>query len=207
MSTDPYHLSTLCPVPNTPSIRRLPAVITRADASRLGISKRQLYAWRDEGVITPLGRGLFLKTGTSGDVDLIEIAVRAPGATLCLASALARHGLSDEIPDAVHVAIERGRRPPRTQAPVVWHQFDERTFAVGREELRVISGLTLGIYGPLRTIIDTFRLRHREGQDVAIEALRRWLRKRGSQPSDLLTMLRHFPVTETPIRSALEILL
>ncbi len=194
-------------MPSAPSLRRLPAVITRADATRLGVSKRQLYAWRDEGAITPLGRGLFLKAGTPGDPDLIEVAVRAPGATLCLASALARHGLSDEIPDEIHVAIERGRRPPRTQTPVTWHQFDATTFAVGREEFRVINRLTLGIYGPIRTIIDTFRLRHREGQDVAIEALRRWLRKRGSQPSDLLAMLRHFPVAETPIRAALEVLL
>jgi hypothetical protein len=158
-------------------------------------------------VIIPLGGGLFLKASISGDPDLIEVAARAPGATLCLASALARHDLSDEIPDSIHVAIERGRRPPRTRAPVIWHHFDDATFSVGREELRVVDDLTLGIYGPIRTIIDSFRLRHREGQDVAIEALRRWLRRRGSQPSDLLAMLRRFPVAEKSIRAALEVLL
>jgi predicted transcriptional regulator of viral defense system len=190
-----------------PSTRPLPAVFTRADTSRLGISKRQLYAWRDEGVILPLGGGLFLKAGTSGDPDLIEVAARTPGAALCLTSALARHDLSDEIPEAVHVAIERGRRPPRTTAPVIWHHFDEATFAVGRQKFRVIDDRALGIYSPIRTIIDSFRLRHLGGQDVAIEALRRWLRQRGSQPSDLLAMVRHFPAAEKSIRAALEILL
>ena len=127
---------------------------------------------RDEGVIIPLGSGLFLKAGISGDPDLIEVAARAPGATLCLASALARHDLSDEIPDSIHVAIPRGRRPPRTRAPAVWHHFDEATFSVGREEFRVVGDLTLGIYGPIRTIIDSFRLRHREGQDVDTSSAR-----------------------------------
>ncbi|MDA0935228.1 MAG: hypothetical protein O3C51_17430 [Planctomycetota bacterium] len=187
--------------------RKLPAVITRNETSRLGISKRQLYAWRDEGVIQPLGGGLFLRADTESDPDLIEIAARAPGATLCLATALARHDLSDEIPDTIHVAIERGRRPPRTRAPVTWHHFDGPTFDTGREKFRVIDELTLGVQGPVRTIIDSFRLRHREGRDIAIEALRRWLRRRGSQPAALLAMVRDFPAAEKSIRATLEVLL
>ena len=63
------------------------------------------------------------------------------------------------------------------------------------------------MYGPIRSIVDTFRLRHIEGQDTAIEALRRWLGRRGNQPTDLLEMARRFPTTEKAIRAALEILL
>lgn len=192
---------------STPGPRQLPAVLTRADTARLGISKRQLYAWRDEGVITALGGGLFRRADAPGDPDLLEVAARAPGATLCLASALARHDLSDEIPDAIHAAIERGRRPPRTCAPVVWHHFDRATFAIGRDEERIVGDLTIGVYGPIRTVIDSFRLRHHEGHDVAIEALRRWLRRRRSQPAELLSMLRDFPVAEKSIRAVLEVLL
>jgi hypothetical protein len=36
-------------------------------------------------------------------------------------------------------------------------------------------GTAIGIYGPERRIIDAFRLRHREGTDLASGALRRWL--------------------------------
>lgn len=87
-------------------------------------------------MIIPLGGGLFLEAGVSGAPDPIEVVARAPGATLRLASALARHDLGDE----------------------------------------VVDDWTLGVHGPVRTIIDTFRLRHREGRDVAIEALRGWVR-------------------------------
>lgn len=191
----------------TPTLDRLPKVFTHADRIALGVSNRRLYAWRDEGLIEPLGRGLFMLAGTEGDPDLIEIAVRAPEATLCLASALARHGLTDQIPESIHVAIERRRRPPRTAAPVTWHRFDEGTFGIDREEFEAADGFTLGVYGPTRSVIDTFRIRHIEGQDVAIEALRRWLKRRGNQPSALLAMVRDFPSAEKSIRSALEILL
>lgn len=194
-------------MPRNATLDQLPVVFTHADAHRRGVSTRQVYSWRDDGLIEPLGRGLFLQAGTKGDPDLIEIAARAPGATLCLGSALARHGLSDEIPDSIHAAIPRSRRPPATAAPVTWHRFDEATIHIDREEFEVADGYTLGVYGPTRSVIDTFRLRHIEGQEIAIEALRRWLRRGGNQPSKLLAMLRHFPTAEKAVRAALEVLL
>lgn len=91
--------------------------------------------------------------------------------------------------------------------PVRWHRFDHDTFDIGRELLDV-GELRLGIYDAERTICDTFRLRHLEGAEQAIEALKRWLRRRGAQPSALLATAHQFgPRAEKPIREALEILL
>lgn len=194
-------------MPQDSTLTRLPRIFTRADACRAGVSKRRLYDWRDSGLIEALGRGLFMRAGTRGDPDLIEIAARAPGATLCLTSALARHGLTDHIPETIHVAIERSKRPPRTAAPVTWHRFDAATFEIDRDEFVVAEGHRLGVYGPTRSIVDTFRLRHLEGHDTAVEALRRWLGRRGNHPSALLAVARHFPTSEKAIRGALEILL
>lgn len=194
-------------MPPEANLDRLPPVFTRADADRAGIATRQLYGWRDAGDIEPLGRGLFLKAGTEGDPDLIEIAARAPDATICLRSALARHGLTDEVPRMIHVALERHRRPPATAAPVTWHRFDAATFEIGRQQIEVGGGLQIGIYSAARTIVDAFRLRHHEGQDTAVEALRRWLRIRGNQPAKLLTIAREFPASERALRGALEIVL
>ncbi len=194
-------------MPVDPYLATLPSVFTSAEAHGSGVSKRQLYSWRDQGLIESLSQGLFMQAGTEGDPDLIEIAARAPSATLCLTSALARHGLTDQIPESIHVAIERSRRPPRTTAPVTWHRFEEASINIDRQEFQVAEGYKLGVYGPMRSIIDTFRLRHLEGHDAAIEALRRWLKHRGNQPSNLLAMVRHFPTAEKSIRTALEVLL
>jgi hypothetical protein len=185
----------------------LPAIFTHAEARARGISDRVLYRWRDHAQIDQLARGIFARPHIEADTDLIEIAIRAPEATLCLTTALAHHDLVDDILPAIDVALPRQRRSPKTAAPVTWHRFDAETFTLGRDELLVYGDLVIGIYSPMRSIIDAFRLRHLYGQDQAIEALRRWLREAGNHPSDLLALARHFPTAEPPIRHVLEVLL
>jgi hypothetical protein len=64
------------------------------------------------------------------------------------------------------------------------------TFDIGRE---LIDGHDdLYCYSPERSIIDAFRLAHREGSDTAITALRRWLRGRGNYPAKLLGLAEAF---------------
>ena len=101
----------------------------------------------------------------------------------------------------------RSRRSPRTAASVTWHRFDEDTFVIGRDQLRVYGELTVGIYNAARSIVDAFRLRHLYGEDQAVEAVRRWLAGRGNQPAELLDVARHFPTAEPPLRRVLQVLL
>jgi predicted transcriptional regulator of viral defense system len=190
------------------ALRALPATFSYSQALGAGISERQLYRLRDRGAIESIGRGLYRRHDADvADVDLIEIARRAPSATLCLTTALARHGLTDEIPSRIDVALPRGRHRPATSAPVAWHWFDRATFEIGRTKLPLDPETSIRLYSPERSIIDAFRLRHREGPEPAYTALRRWLRRRGASPTDLLTMARRFPNAERALREALEILL
>lgn len=189
-------------------LRDLPSTFTYSQAMAAGISRWQLYRLRDQGSIEVVGRGLYRRhNAEAADLDLIEVARRAPLATLCLATALARHGLTDEIPSRIDVALPRGQHRPVTTAPVAWHWFDPVTFQVGRTTLPLDSETSIGLYNAERSIIDAVRLRHREGPDLAFAALRRWLRQRNASPSKLLVMARHFPKVERPLREALEILL
>ena len=187
----------------------LPATFSYTEARAGGLSDRRLYALRDAGLIEQLGRGLFQRADAVGhaDPDLLEIAHRAPRATLCLTTALARHGLTDAIPASIDVALPRGHRHPRTQAPVTWHTFAPDTFAIGRGDLTLTASMAIGLYDQERCIIDAFRLRHLGGTETAVEALRRWLRRPGTQPTTLLAMARAFPKAEPALRSTLEILL
>ena len=170
------------------------------------ISERQLRRLIEDGQITALARGLYRKSDWHGDDDLIEIASKAPRATLCLRSALARHDLIDDIPAAIDIAIPRGAWTPETTIAVRWRHFDRATFEIGRELLDIGAARSIGIYSAERSIIDAFRMRHIEGADMANEALKRWLRK-GGQPSTLLQIAKSFPRALTPLRQTLEILL
>jgi hypothetical protein len=61
-------------------------------------------------------------------------------------------------------------------------------------------------YDAPRSVVDAFRLRHAVGAEVAVEALRRWLRV-GGQPAQLLRYAREFHNVERPIVGALQVLL
>ncbi|MCP4965051.1 MAG: hypothetical protein GY926_07430 [bacterium] len=185
----------------------LPDIFTHADASARGISDRRLAEMCSTGDINRLARGIYLKPEIDIDYDLAEIALRAPRATLCLTTALARHGLTDDIPSSINVALPREQRHPRTAVPVTWHRFDSETFDIGRAEHALSDEVSIGIYDPMRSIIDAYRLRHLYGIDQAHTALKRWLPHRGNQPSALLKMARHFPKAEPTLRTALETLL
>lgn len=182
-------------------------IFTHADATALGISDRRLAAMCRSGELDRLARGIYLKPHVDVDHNLAEIAIRSPKATLCLTTALAHHDLTDDIPPSINVALPRQQRSPRTAAPVTWHRFDNATFGIGQTRIALTNELSIGLYDPTRTIIDTYRLRHLYGSDQAHGALKRWLRQSGNQPATLLTMAKQFPKAEQPIRTALEILL
>jgi hypothetical protein len=166
-----------------------------------------LYRFRDAGLVEVIGRGLYRRPDAHPvDVGLLEIARRAPRATLCLTSALARHGLTDEIPTTIDVALPRGQHRPALSTPVSWHLFDPGTFDVGRSELPLEAQTSIGFYGPERSIIDAVRLRHLEGPELGFTGLKRWLRRRSSSPSELLSMAHQFPQAERALREALEII-
>ena len=183
----------------------LPAYFRYADACRL-VPERRLRALVGAGLIVQIGHGTYRKASVDADDDLADIALKSSSATICLGSALARHDLSDENPAVIDIAVPRQSWTPITRAPVVWHQFDRATFDVGRVNLEITPGLVIGLYTPERSIIDTYRLAHLEGSEVAHQALRRWLR-RGGEPSSLLRMAASFPRALPALRRALEVLL
>ena len=186
----------------------LPSVFSYTKARAAGISAERLYSYRDRGFVQQIGRGLYQwADAVQGDPDLLEIAHRAPGGALCLISSLAHHELTDIIPARIDVAIPRGRRIPILRSPVDFHVFARETFDLGREKLDIGGGDSVGLYSAERSLIDVIRLRHREGSDVAWEALRRWLRRRGSKPASLIKMAKHFHGAERSVLSALEVVL
>ncbi|WP_244857519.1 type IV toxin-antitoxin system AbiEi family antitoxin domain-containing protein [Agromyces archimandritae] len=187
----------------------LPAAFTLDAARRSGVRKDQVYGMLDRGEIERIGRGVFIRSDVV-DPAFISLAAASaihPASTLCLTSALVHHDLSDAIPFASDIALPRGVRHPAGFEHVVWHSFDDATFALGREFIDAGGGVRVAVYSAERAIVDTFRLMHREGDDVAHEALRRWLRRRGSSPSKLLKIAAAFPKALPKLRVALAVLL
>ena len=187
----------------------LASAFTLENAREAGLRKDQIYALLEQGEIERVGRGVYVRP------DVIEPALMLIAAattvridaTLCLTSALVRHDLSDAIPFGSDIALPRGTRHPAGLMNVSWHSFDPTTFQIGRGHVEAGGGFTVSIYSAERTIVDCFRLMHQEGSDVAHEALRRWLRRRGNTPAALMKVAASFPKAQPRIRQALEVLL
>ncbi len=187
----------------------LPGAFTLAQARAAGLSKKHVYALLERGQLELVSRGVYRRVDSApgSGHELVEIALRVPEATLCLETALARHGLSDALTTAPDLALRRGTRPPTASSPVRWHFFQPETFELGRELIELDEGIAIGLYSAERSIVDAFRLRGREGRDVANEALRRWIRRRGSEPGKLVALAEQLPRASTALRQALEVLL
>lgn len=188
----------------------LPDLLSYGDLDRYGVTRHRFDRLIDAGEYERIAAGLFLRSGVTDDTTAawMAIATKKPEATICLLSALAVHNLTDEIPTRSDIAIPRGTQSLKIRyAPIGWHRFDAATFEVGRTEHALSGGLSIGLYSPERTIIDIFRLRHEWGSDLAVGALKRWLRERGNSPAMLLTLAERFPKARPGLQSTLEVLL
>jgi len=186
----------------------LPLVFRFSEVLASGVPEGRLRRWVAAGLVERLGPGTYRRAGAEFvDRDRAEVALRAPEATICLVSALVEHDLVDDNPGWLDVAVPRGQWRPSVASPVRWHSFAVDTFEVGRDLVPVGGGVTIGLYEPRRCLIDVFRLRHEVGPEVGVEALRRWLRRPGSQPGQLLDMARAFPRAVPSLTAALQVLL
>lgn len=162
-------------------LRSVGPIFRSGEAIDAGLSWRDLYALRDTGEILELSRGLYQLRDSAGvdNIDFIAVCTRAPASMICLNSALAYWDLSDEIPSAVHVAVPKGaHRPIVDYPPTEVHVFSAGSFDVGRIEVGHRVRERFAITSRERSVVDAFRLRHLVGDELANEAIRRYLRSR-----------------------------
>jgi predicted transcriptional regulator of viral defense system len=181
--------------------------IAAHEADSLGMSRSSLWRAARAGRYDRLARGLYLPADApAADWDWLEATSRRPDATICLTSALAHHDLTDDIPDALDIAIPRGSRKPTTSSAIRWHLFDRATFRLGRGTITIPgTHQEIGIYSPERCIADAFRLRGELGYELGRDALREWLR-RGGKPASLISIAEHLPRAKKPLLDALAVL-
>jgi predicted transcriptional regulator of viral defense system len=172
--------------------RQQGGLLRTMSAIRLGISPRVLYGMRDEGIVEPLERGLHRLASLPplGNPDLITVAVKAPGAVLCLVSALAFHEMTTQIPHEVYVALPRGAESPRIQYPplrIFW--FKGEAYSEGIE-IHQLDKVTVRVYSPEKTLADCFKYRNKIGLDTVLEGLRFFSQRRRRDLSTLVKFAR-----------------
>ncbi|MBC8492374.1 MAG: type IV toxin-antitoxin system AbiEi family antitoxin domain-containing protein [Chloroflexi bacterium] len=179
-----------------------------AEALRLGIHPRTLYALRDSGALQQLSRGLYRLADLPplSNPDLVLVARKVPQAVICLISALAFHELTIQVPHAVDVALRSGSaRPTLDYPPLRTFWFSGPAWSEG-VEIHQIDDTPVRIYGPEKSVADSFKYRRKIGPDVALEALKLYRQHREFDVGKLLHFARICRV-EKVMRPYLEALL
>lgn len=179
-----------------------------AEALRLGIHPRTLYAMRDTGVLERLSRGLYrlAEFPPLSNPDLVTVALNIPQAVICLVSALAFHELTTQVPHAVDLALPRGAERPRLDYPplrIFW--FSGPAWSEG-VEIHQVDDVPVRIYSLEKSVADVFKYRRKIGLDVALEALKQYRQHRDFDVSRLLHYARICRV-ENVIKPYMEALL
>lgn len=158
------------------------------DVTELGIARAVLSRLTEAGRLVRVERGLYTLPDAepTSHHSLALVAKQVPQAIVCLLSALAVHELTDQNPFEVWIALpQKAWAPKMDYPPIRLVRFSGRLLDVGVEE-RAIESVPVKITSPARTVVDCFRFRRRYGQDVAVEALRDYLRKRAGSVDDLV---------------------
>ena len=158
-----------------------------SELTAVGITAATVSRLERDGVLVRLARGLYQMADASMDVNhtLAETSKLVPKGVVCLTSALAFHGLTDQIPPKVWIAIgPKEWRPKFEYPPVRFARFSGPRLLLGVES-HIIDGVSVPIFGVAKTVADLFRYRQTIGVNVALEGLREALRQKKASPSEI----------------------
>jgi predicted transcriptional regulator of viral defense system len=158
-----------------------------AEFSEAGITATTVGRMERAGEVVRLARGLYQLPDAALDAQqsLAEAARLVPKGVICLASALAFHGLTDQMPPKVWIAIGRKDwRPRLTYPPIRIARFSDELLRRSAERKK-IAGTTVPVFGVAKTVADLFRYRRTVGDELAIEGLRQALRQSRATPAEI----------------------
>lgn len=160
------------------AVKRLQIARPR-DLDSLGIRRESLRPLLKRGALIRVSRGLYTvpNAEASSHRSLAEVTKIVPHGIVCLLSALRYHGLTTQAPSEVWLAIDvHGWKPRNTPFPVriVYSSGPALTEGI---EIHKVDGVPVRIYSAAKTVVDCFKYRSKIGSEVAVEALKDYLKR------------------------------
>ena len=155
-------------------------ILRWSTATSLGINAKTLSDMVEAGLLVREARGLYRLADMEppSHQDMVYVCQRVPDAVICLISALSFYELTTQIPFSVYIALPRAEKRvrPKIDYPpinVVW--LTEKPYRAGIEN-KTVDGFNIRIYSREKTVADCFKFRNKIGTDVAVEALKEYVR-------------------------------
>jgi len=154
-------------------------ILRATEAIRLGIPEHIVYEMVEKGELVREARGIYrlAESEMPSNPDLVQVSLLVPKAVICLISALYFYELTTQIPHSIYVAVPQNTPRPRVKYPplkVFWVTKSLHSVGV---DVHVLDGVKVKIYNREKTVTDCFKFRNRVGEDVALEALKDYIRQ------------------------------
>jgi len=183
-------------------------ILRRSEIVKFEIPSYLIYEMLAEGLLIREERGLYrlAENDYLSNPDLVKISLLIPKAIICLTSALYFYDLTTQIPRSIFIALPRAVRKPRIAYPPIDVSYISPKIYSEGIEIQIIDGVEVKIYNPEKTIADCFKFSKKVGQEVAIEALKDYMKKPHPNIEKLITYAKINRV-EKKIRPYLETLI
>ena len=165
-------------------------ILRASTAINLGVPQHIIYKMVETGELIREAQGIYRLSDVemSGNPDLVNISLRVPKAVFCLISALYFYELTTQIPHSVYFALPRDVKTPKISHPPIWaFHYSLESYQAGIIE-HDLDGVKVKIYDREKTIADCFKFRQAVGMDIAIEAIKDYIR----QPKMDVSLLLHY---------------
>lgn len=162
-------------------------IVRAYELRKVGIAGQTIKRAVNDGEIIRISRGLYQRADTDVDSQqaLAEAAKLVPKGVIAMVSALAFHGLTDQMPRKIWVAINtKDWAPAPAYPPIRIVEFRDKYMQHGIEYHR-ISGVDVPIFSVQKTLADIFRNSKLVDRSIAVEGLRAALEQRKATPSTI----------------------
>jgi predicted transcriptional regulator of viral defense system len=152
-------------------------IIRVKEVESLNISRQYLYRLVRRGILEKVNRGMYkIKNRKFPDDEMLLILTKKiNNFTICLLSALQYYNMTTQNPSQIWVAVKNNYRIPKINIPIKINRFSGKSLTSGRKKVKV-GNMEYFIYNSAKTVCDCFKFRNKIGLDIAIEALKAYIK-------------------------------
>ncbi len=181
--------------------------ITTSELKDLGYSYYKIGKLEEQGILSRVNRSTYENLTYTGDEnDFFSAEAFVPNGVICLMSAARYYELTNFLPDAVDVAIERKKKvntlPEWPEIRIFY--FDASRMDLGVTEVRDGDNC-FHIFDIEKTVVDIIYYRNKIGIEETSEVLRNYLKRRDRQIDRLYAYAKRLRC-EKIVRTYLEVL-
>lgn len=160
------------------------------------ISPTTIYRMVESGELEQAYRGLFVGASDFEDTEFL-IQQRFQKGIISYDSALAIHGLSNIMPEKIHVSFPQGyhlKKKVLEELPIMPHYVKEEYYVLGIATAESAMGNQLRVYNKERTLCDIWNPWSRITEEYRFEAVKEYMESKDRDIPKLLDYMDKLPI-------------